>query len=152
MPSRRAAWVVALASAGLGTAVAGPLLPSRADVSVLVSTSAGPVVHQRVSGGASLTYTVTGPQTLYLKARRRLPGAEHCPPPIPVEVLGDGQSFLTLQVGQCVDGKARIHDAGGGAASAPDVARVDVPAGGQALVLRSPANAPDVFVVLSDAR
>ena len=137
-----AGWV-----ASSGAAWAGPPVPpTRPDRAVLVKTASGPEIFHLLQGGEPLSFRFeeAGPATVV--ARRRLPAATITPPPVPVEVLGDGERFLVMRVGQAHDPAATIHDAGGGAPSAPDVARVDVPEGGRTLTFRLEPGAPDVFV------
>lgn len=130
-------------------AEAPPVVPERGDRAVLVTTPDGPEIYHLVRGGESLgfTFAEAGPATVV--ARRRLPAATITPPPVPVEVLGDGERFLVLRVGQAHDPQATIHDGGGGAPSAPDIARVDVPSGGRTLTVRTEPGAPDIFVRVS---
>ncbi len=125
---------------------AEPVPPTEADRAVLVSTPQGPEILHLLRGGESLSFATRGPGELEVVARRRLPSPTITPPPIPVLLLGDGQTFLTLQVGQPADSQAKVNDAVGGTISAPDRARVEVPAGAERLTLRSAAGAPDVFV------
>lgn len=125
---------------------AAPLVPSPVDRPVLVTTEAGPQLFQLLSGGDSLSFPVSGPTTLDVVARRRLPAASVSPPPVPLQLLGDGEAFLTVQVGQPHDPLAQARDGGGGVTSGPDVAEVQVPPGGLTLTLVSADGAPDLFV------
>ena len=137
-----AAWVAAI---GLARA-ADPVPPTRPDRAVLVKTASGPEIFHLLQGGEPLSFRFEAAGPVTVVARRRLPSATITPPPVPVEVLGDGERFLVLRVGQAHDTQATVHDAGGGAPSRPDVAQVDVPDGGRTLTFRSEAGAPDVFV------
>lgn len=149
------ALVVPLLVAAMGVlaprAWADAVAPTRADRAVLVSTAAGPQVFHLLKGGDSLAFAVTGPRKLDVVARRRLPAADITPPPVPLTILGDGQSFLTMQVGQAHDPAAKVRDGGGGATSGPDIARVEVPEKGLELRVKSAPGAPDLFVRV-DAR
>lgn len=138
--------VALLLALGHEAAWGAPVAPDEAEHPVLVTTAAGPEIFHLLSGGAVLTFPVKGPRTVEVVARRRLPAASVTPPPVPVALLGDGQAFLTLQVGQPRDEAATARDDGGGVTSGADIARVDVPAGGLSLSVRSAAGAPDVYI------
>jgi len=141
-------------AAGSRAASAADTLVPAADAASATLVTGGNLsgVYHRLEPGGSLDFATTGPATLIVEVRRRLPAVGDRPPGVKVRVLGDGALVMELVAGQPAVAGTRIHDGRGGTLSGPDRATVTVPAGGERLTLEAPAGGTDLLVqVKTDA-
>ena len=106
---------------------------------IVRATSGGGVYHPLAADG-TLTYDVTGPVTLEVDLRQRLPNASAPVSTVKIAAKGDGMLILTVKVKGGPD-SASILDAQGGVPTVADRAEITVPPG-QHLFTLEPIDAP----------
>jgi len=122
--------------------------PTNSNEAVLVSWPGGDAIYYPLNSGGRLDYAVRGPIQLVVEVRQRFATSSAVGRPGELRAYGDGIEFMNIEVkaNKYSEASGNIQDDQGGFPSKKDIARFEVPAGGEILTLKAPSSGPNYLV------
>lgn len=122
--------------------------PTNSNEAVLVSWPGGDAIYYPLNSGGRLDYAVRGPIQLVVEVRQRFTTSSAVGRPGEIRAYGDGVEFMNIEVkaNKYSEASGSIQDDQGGFPSKKDVARFEVPAGGEVLTLKAPRTGPNYLL------